>query len=321
MFSNFKITWSSVKDAAKYDIYINDDIYTSSLSYLDVNFLDDGEYSVYVVSVAGDMRSEPSDKISFIIERTLDSTLNIRTAEKTLYWDIVEEAISYIVVIDEIEYLVDNNYYSLENLEDNIIHTIEVKAKFQNDLTSEKSTITYSNFTLSNISFNENFTRDKIKKLEKTLDKDTIVYYLIINEEVNNSYSFLNNNLIIPKSTIYQLDNGSNIIDIYTNNGIIKTTLQIIDTGKPHLVSENSYIYNENMELTLLFELYNKAVITQLTATSMTDDDYIIDGNTATISSDFLRKVFIEDSITSLLISYTLDYDETFSIGYLIINI
>ena len=158
---------------------------------------------------------------------TISVPQNLRIDGTTLIWDDVDSATSYIVCINENEYAVSENTYSLDDLQSGTTYTIKIMAKDEdNNCSSWSAILRYDAPSLPHITKATGFSiNDDNLFLKVSNDTTTFDFNEVI--EVNDGSSWVLSN------------------DINGENCIITKRVELSDVG-----DKNMYIivYNENEE-------------------------------------------------------------------------
>ena len=117
--SNSMLTWSPIKNAMTYEIYVNNQLVDAiSYSTYDLSELDAGDYEIKIVAKRENYQSSTATK-TIVKKRLKTPDINIFVDKDTLSyvlsWDAIKHANVYIINFDGVEIKINDNYYVFDN--------------------------------------------------------------------------------------------------------------------------------------------------------------------------------------------------------------
>jgi hypothetical protein len=122
-YANGKLTWDQISGASSYNIWINNMLYNSDMNELTVDFTQ--RINTIEIQGVGSSALYISSNITEIELTKLLSVTNIRYTNQQLIWDSIETDYKYLLVIDDQDQVVTNNY--LDIVLTIGVHTISVQ--------------------------------------------------------------------------------------------------------------------------------------------------------------------------------------------------
>lgn len=242
---------------------------------------------------------------------------------KMLTWDACPGAKKYIVTANDTEYEVTFNFFNLNQLQDNTLYSIKVRAVNDESQSVDTEAIEYSNFessvvTLSvlySINLNHDFTVD-IDHLSSIYD----IKYSLEEEMINReNWDFNNGILTIKKNYLESINNLTPSLLLYTSSGIIELNVVFTDINEPYPIKGQTYIQNANQDVTIRFEMMD-GILLSLTGNGITEEDYSFEASILTISSSFLDPLFTDNPARNIMIGLNYLVGEDSVIGIIVIH-
>jgi hypothetical protein len=125
--------------------------------------------------------------------------------------------------------------------------------------------------------------------------------------------------ITISKTFLESYSYGEYVYSLYTSTGKVIIRLTIGDIAKPHIIGTGAYTYQPSTAIIATFELYDGAII-GISGGTIGVGDYIIEGNSLTLTSTYLDREFSNPSRNLLLLSITIESDAHLVITYLFIT-
>lgn len=324
--SEDSLSWDAVEDAEYYVLIINQQAYIIYETTYSFSLLDDGNYSIYIKAKAeGFSDSELTDEIYVTIARIYPIPQNISIEDGMMHWDNLDNVLSYMISINDETFLLSENSFNLQDLPENAIYFIKVKALYDLDKESSYSEIIkyhtfFELYDVFDITFSKNTSEDYISDLSLL----TITINDLVDEEdevVDNlHFAISDKQLTFRNSFLTSLPYGVHTFFLQTSEGLIRYRFTIVDDRKPYLISSNSFVYELNTDIELEFCLFD-GVIIGLSGNGITASDYTIDANKITISATFVSGKFTnEPDRKTLILGYQLEANTHVTIGYLFIQ-
>ncbi|HPN61010.1 MAG TPA: X2-like carbohydrate binding domain-containing protein [Bacilli bacterium] len=319
VFQNEQLLWDEVSKATSYQVVIGDDIYDVNKPFFNTDSLSPGVYQVYIIALKGKKYSDPSNKLTFTILRDLEIPKNICFEDQKLKWDAVFLATNYVVKVNGENKFVKRNEFDLAGLPVNTFYDFQVATQYPDGKQSSFSpTIKYHTF----VDVIDNWEFTFLKGQEKDLEIDLCPFegeiLKLHNEQdeelLTEDYQVREDSLLISKTFLEKYSYGEFPFFLYTKAGKIIIKLIISDVRKPHLVGTGAYLYQDNTDVIVTFELYG-GVISQLSNDTLTENDYEISGSSVTIKHEYLDRMFVDSSRSQLVIGFVLETDVHLVVG------
>lgn len=115
------LSWNDVDHALSYEVYVNGELQEENTSPIDLTDLNPGQYTIKVVAVAdGETYANSEAEIAYTVlnpdAMPLDVPGNLAIDEHILTWDVVDNAVKYLVVVGELRRQVETNSIDLRTL-------------------------------------------------------------------------------------------------------------------------------------------------------------------------------------------------------------
>lgn len=316
------IIWDSVDGATSYSVMLNDVPYFVTDPLFDLHNSPNGYYTVRVCAIKNDLHSIYSDEVLFTVARMYDYPTNISIDEGVMLWQKVDDADSYVVLINNVEYPIAITRMELSFLDENQTYMISVKAVFELGESNYSSSIeyfTYFNVLTSykgvyniNISYNLLIYLGTIYTIEH-------VFYKGANLE-NSHFVLCEEGLSIDYELLEGFELGSHIIELYTPYGIVELLIEITENTKPVMISSNSAHYVFGNDIEFLFELFDYTFI-GLNGHDISEEDYNFENNTLTIYAEYLDPKIADFESDTIIFTYQLKLGDSITLGYIFVRI
>lgn len=323
-YHNELLTWDAVPEATGYQCIIDSFVYEVSDTYFDTSVLPMGIHDVKIITVIGSRYSEPSENYTFTIIRDLVPPSNIHIEEDTLLWDAVPLVIGYIVEINGIQENVKVTSFSLSDLPRNAFYDITVTSIYTNNCFSHPSSI-FSYHTFIDAFEVWEYAYHKGQEAPLTIDLRTLSSAVIAlhdeeDEELPSDDVVIGDDEITITSTFLEsYSYGEYTYSLFTSEGKIIIHLTIGDARKPHIIGTGDYTFQPSTPIISTFELYDGQII-GIVGGTIGEGDYVIEGNTLTLLSDYLDREFSSTSRNLLLLSITIESEVHLVITYILIS-
>ena len=320
-FEDEYVVWDAVDDAEYYTVRINDvDYRADDARYSMYNFVN-GTYQVRVRSHREDEQSIFSNALTFQIDRIYEHPKNVYVVNDILYWDAISEASSYRVYINDLTFDVSSGTtFNLDGLDENTLYEIQVLAIYDKGESNLSSTVIYHSYhtLIDTIRLEAN----KNRSTPKRFPVETMYYFehaFIESTRIEHHLiEFTDDSLLISHTLLQDLEEKEYTIQLLTPEGRVEIMLNVLDEQKPYMTSSNTVTYQGD-SLSFEFELFGGS-FGKLSGLNITTDDYHFDGNTLTISSDFIDSIIADEpERTTIILSYDLSLDDLTVIGFVFI--
>lgn len=320
------VLWDAVEDAEAYVIYINYQAFLIETTQYDFSQYENGTYKVNIKAIAdGYKDSFLSDEIVVVINRVYPIPQNITIEDGMISWDVIDQAIHYVISISGESLIVNATSFDLKVLPENMVYEIRVKAIYPNNKESLFSSVirfhTYLNFVDV---YEEVFLKSSEDDIELDLS-DYLLQILKIKDETNteidtNAYVVEENIIKIKNEYLQDLPYGEAMLFVETTLGDVLFQIQIGDDRKPKLLSSNLITFEECVDIELDFELYNGRIVSVF-GNDITEDDYMIVDNRIMIANAFVGHKFnTEPQRTRLILGYYLEANDHMVVSYIFID-
>lgn len=161
--SNVKVTdrlisWDSVGNASRYDLLINQTVYTTDHNQFSIPSDVFGDVTIQVKAVKAELESEYSSEITVHIILKLETPTGLEYVNNQIVWNSVSGASGYIVNINGAEFFTENTFYPYEIEDGAIVKVLAVgsltenteSSAYTNDLTLTVALDSPQNIALSN---------------------------------------------------------------------------------------------------------------------------------------------------------------------------
>lgn len=310
--NNDQLTWMSVKNAKKYRLYINEEIYEVKLNSFDLSKLKiNNVYEIRVTTLFEEHESELSQPIYFAYYQKPE---NLEIIDKVLTWDESVSCDKYTIYIngDTIEVLENN--YDLSHLPENMYFTIKIKAHYGDYQSNFSRVIEYN-------TYHEQFAA----VFDKDINNDDLVISLNVESEIlqlidengnqvnDGAYLITDDTLVIKYSYLNELTYGNHFYTLITKD--YEISLKLIVTAKPHIISDNILEYTGE-DIELLFEFCGGEI--KLSSVGITQDDYYIEANRLVLKKDFIDSIFAYKD--QIIMQYVIQNYSNLVYGLIFIN-
>ena len=186
------LSWNYMKDATNFIVFINGSefYFESDVNFMSLEPFDSGNIVISVIVLAnndGALLCSYSGQQQYT---KLNTVTNISVENGNLIWDPVEDASSYLINIDTNNYLVNSNYFNLDDVTVSGAKTIQIVATSTGNIINSSVSLFAGNILeIPSITIDDDLIRwDAIENASK--------YVLLINGETietNNNYYKLEN--------------------------------------------------------------------------------------------------------------------------------
>jgi len=154
------------------------------------------------------------------------------------------------------------------------------------------------------------------------LKSESFFYIADSEEELSaTDYIFTAQRVTLKNTYLVTLSTGHHLFTILTLDGFHIIDLNILDTDKPYLITNNQVFTDHSTDLTFTFELFG-GEFTGLSGNEVTAEDYTLIDNILTIDKDYVAFMFsLDPERETLILAYTLELGDNIVIGYLFIKV
>ncbi|HAQ56339.1 MAG TPA: hypothetical protein DCR44_02890 [Acholeplasmatales bacterium] len=318
------LTWTGFSPDASYIVEVDGVEYPMAGTEFDMSTYPDAVYLIRIRTVLGYRMSEFSLPVSFTILNHPEIPWNLLFMGNYLTWNETQNAIGYRVSVDEVDTDVADAAFDLTGLEANAFHTLSVRALYEGGFVSDASIPVYYHtyFTdagTANTSFNKNAPLDVVCDFtEETWTFEGILFDDVPLDEA--FYSVTDNILTFLDDYLIELPYDDYEFLVLTSEGYVTLILDVVDDRQPFMISSNQVIFTGS-DIILTFEVYDGAIVS-VSGNDITSADYLILGNTVTISAAYVVAKFNENPDRAVLIlGYNVSANDYVSIGYVFIRL
>lgn len=314
------ISYDTVINATGYIIEINDVEYTTRSTEYAIGTL--GHYNVRVRAVAPNYtHSDFTESIHFEV-LVLQIPTNLHTKFGFLHWVEIADAISYTITGGGLSITTETNFLKLNAFYE-LTDRVQIQANYSNGTSDYSEDIVFSSEStptdevILTFSTTTNFDLPVVSLSPST----DFVYIGDANLEplTSNQYTYEHGIVMLNSSYLQLLPVGTHVYQIITKNEYYSISITINTLNQPYLISNPNVITDFSEDLIFLFDLKGGSL--SVAGNDITESDYIIEGNTLTIYSDFVQSKFESDSNrNTLILSYTLSLNGANHIGYIFIK-
>lgn len=316
------ILWDVDEKATAYHIILNDVLYPLTEPFFDMHHLPNGLYHVVICTIKDHESSLYSEPFSFTVNRPFDIPQNINIQDGIVSWQEVDDALGYILLVNDITYPVQRTTFDLSFLEENKTYLLSVKACFE--LGDSPYTVAiiylpyYDVIKTYEGTYNINIPMDLSIYIDQVFDIDHIYYnQIFLNRD---DFVIHEHHLSISHLLLSDLDLGHHVFQIYTSEGVIDLPIEIIELTQPVIISNPIANYVMQKDMTWLFEMFNGSFL-GVTGHNIEASDYQFEDGVLTLYASFLDlKIETFDGDT-IIFSYQLKDGDHIIIGYLFILI
>ena len=225
------------------------------------------------------------------------------------------------LLLDDQVLTLSKNSFDYTNLQQNKIFEVKVRSIIGDEFSRYSNTIILDLFTSSQSSYSRKFNLNSTDDFILYGFDTPVIYFIKQNDSIisENSFSIKHDFLFIDNDYLQNLE-GNTALYLYTDQGIIKLTINPENITKPFLRTTNSLVFEENKDISFVFELCGGTLI-ELNGNGISEQHYTLFNNLLIIDYSFFEDLFNANSErNSVILSYQLISGQEVVIGYLFIN-
>jgi hypothetical protein len=314
-----QIYFDEVENATDYILNINgEEIKIAQTSY---QITSEGTFLVKVKSTAKGYKDSPySETIEIVIDYTLVTPSNLSISNNTLTWDVIEGASSYEVLLNQTIIPVTTNTLSLEPYLPDVL-IIKVKAVYPSGSSTYSEQLIYTEDAEILGELKYKFSTNSTFDLTIFETSKFITMYNDNNQIMqSNVYTYTNQEVKFLNTYLKALDTGLHEYKVLTEDGFYIVEIDVTNATNPYMINNNQIYSSFEDDITLQFELFG-GTIQNVSGNNIESSDYTINQSQLVISIDYVQNIFEnEPERTTLILSYTLQYNQDIIIGYIFIR-
>lgn len=305
--NDLEITWESVESAESYIVEVNGEEEIVNRTTFSLHDYEEDTYTIRIKALNNETESDFSDPLEVDIshEHPFPETFTIENG--TLEWEDLD-AESYILEVNGEEETITDNQYSLEAEKH---YDIRIKAIYPEGESLYSETVTINNFSQVSQTYTIQYSleseTDPMVYLSSAPENLTMEDNVAIGED---DYRLQGNRLSIDKDAIQSLGEGSHEILFSTEDGLYQIDFEIEDNINPKVISNTTMTYQEGQDIIVKVETYGEGThsLSGGTDDNLSEDEYVIDGNTITIKSSYFDRLFEDNpDRSSVIMNLTLN--------------
>jgi len=225
------------------------------------------------------------------------------------------------LLLDDQVLTLSENSFDYTTLQQNKIFEVKVRSIIGDEFSRYSNTIILDLFTSSQSSYSRKFNLNSTDDFILYGFDTPVIYFIKQNDSIisENSFSIKHDFLFIDNDYLQNLE-GNTALYLYTDQGIIKLTINPENITKPFLRTTNSLVFEENKDISFVFELCGGTLI-ELNGNGISEQHYTLFNNLLIIDYSFFEDLFNANSErNSVILSYQLISGQEVVIGYLFIN-
>lgn len=319
------LIWDAVEGATAYVLELDGTEYNLEVPSYDLSSLLDGTHTARVLSQDGVRRSSFSDLVTFLLIQHPGVPYGLKEEAGFLIWDPVDNATGYRVVYGETSADVEGTSFALSALPANSLFSFTVSALFGDDTVSDPSLpFLYDTCATELDEIGMRFLKSAPQDLILDFSLETWTFLGIKTAEGTlldpSLYTLDAGILTFAQETLLDFPYGIQDYRILTDAGFVAFSMEIADDRQPYMVSSGQVTFTGE-DILLEFEIYD-GTIDALSGNGITEQDYLIQGNTVRISAAYVAGKFAENpERVTLILGYTLSANQYVSIGYVFIRL
>jgi hypothetical protein len=315
-----EIRFDTVEHATHYVLKINnEEIVIDTNHYL---LTLEGTYTVRVKARAeGYYDSVYSPALTFDVDLTFEVPTNTTVDNlHSFQFDLMSGATGYILLVNGDELSQTTNSLDLSTYFPGVIQ-VQVKAIYPLGSSIYSELIIYSGGAETLETINYSYSINSLFDLD-ILESGTFVYIEDSEAELSAAdYIFTAQRVTLKNTYLISLSTGNHLFTILTLDGFYIIDLNILDTDKPYLITDNQVFTDHSTDLTFTFELFG-GEFTGLSGNEVTTEDYTLIDNVLMIDKDYVAFMFsLDPERETLILAYTLELEDNIVIGYLFIKV
>jgi len=320
------ITWDNIEDATSYILRINDEVYEVTLNAFDASILKNGNYTVQIKSVYETTESYYSPSYAFTVQRTYPIVESLSINDFRLQWSAVDGALSYTISTGErnISSGINQILLSALNLSLNRLYYIYIVAEFPNkDQSAASPTLLHHTYIKQQLTLEKTYEIGSTDFIDIAIPYGETIAHILYNQSVYdpNQYIINNQTLRFSAQTLENLGFGTHLFELLTENGAYDLIIEVTLGEVPQLTSSAKVTYSEHEDLIFTFNLYDGR-FDSLNGHSILPSDYLMEGQTLTLKSDFIQRIISENPEQhTLILIYILSLEDNIYSGSIEIDI